>query len=202
MMKEVKCETFHWGPLLCRFKVPHDSINILLKDGSKKETYTPTLAGIIEKEFTYPSTIFLDQLSSYFRAYSNMVRTYYNMKVNKEFELTATPWINYMVAGEFNPPHIHPMNHFSCVVFLQIPDDLKEENQKYKGTSIGPGGLVFRYGENGLINLITHEFFPEVGDFYIFPADLAHWVFPFKSKGERISISANFKFKTNENKEV
>ena len=124
MMKEVKCETFHWGPLLCRFKVPHDSVNILLKDGSKKETYTPTLAGIIEKEFTYPSTVFLDQLSSYFRAYSNMVSTYYKMKVNKEFELTATPWINYMVAGEFNPPHIHPMNHFSCVVFLQIPEEL------------------------------------------------------------------------------
>jgi len=42
---------------------------------------------------------------------------------------------------------------------------------------------------------ISHiNLFPEEGDFYMFPASLTHFVSPFTSKGERISISANFRF--------
>ena len=40
-----------------------------------------------------------------------------------------------------------------------------------------------------LIN--QHTFFPEVGDFFIFPASLHHYVNSFKCEGERISISGN-----------
>jgi len=35
-------------------------------------------------------------------------------------------------------------------------------------------------------------FTPEVGDFFIFPSGLAHFVNSFKSKGERISVAVNF----------
>jgi hypothetical protein len=37
-----------------------------------------------------------------------------------------------------------------------------------------------------------------VGDIYIFPAMLQHWVVPFKSKIERISVSGNLEI-TNKN---
>ena len=33
------------------------------------------------------------------------------------------------------------------------------------------------------------------GDLYIFPALLKHWVCPYKSDFERVSVSGNFKFK-------
>ena len=35
---------------------------------------------------------------------------------------------------------------------------------------------------------------PQVGDFYVFPSDLFHCVYPFFTKGERRSFSANFNF--------
>ena len=35
---------------------------------------------------------------------------------------------------------------------------------------------------------------PRVGDFYVFPAELFHCVYPFKTKGERRSFSVNFSF--------
>jgi hypothetical protein len=35
---------------------------------------------------------------------------------------------------------------------------------------------------------------PQVGDFYIFPSDLFHCVYPFKTVGERRSFSVNFNF--------
>jgi hypothetical protein len=37
------------------------------------------------------------------------------------------------------------------------------------------------------------SFTPNVGDFFIFPAWLKHYVIPFQCEGERISISANLK---------
>ena len=33
--------------------------------------------------------------------------------------------------------------------------------------------------------------FPEVGDMFIFPAALKHWVIPFKSDVVRVSVSGN-----------
>ena len=101
------------------------------------------------------------------------------------------PWINYMKAGDFNPPHIHNKGHFSMIIFLQIPETLKKENMKFEGNSQGPGAIEFIYGENRFLNLNAHHFFPQTGNFLMFPASLYHWVYPFKSKGERISISAN-----------
>ena len=190
----INYQFYHWGPLLCRFDVSKDSVGTLLKHGTKKESYGYTLAGVIEEEFKYPQDIFMDQMRPYLDAYSGLITSYYNTKEKKKIKLSSTPWINYMVAGEFNPPHTHPNGHFSCVLFLQIPEVLKKENEDYKGKSAGPGGLMFRYGERGYLSVTTREFFPKVGDFFIFPGDLMHWVFPFKSKGERISLSANFKY--------
>ena len=38
----------------------------------------------------------------------------------------------------------------------------------------------------------THSHLPSVGDLFIFPAGLPHWVYPFKTtEGERVSISGN-----------
>ena len=194
---DLKCKHFNWGPLLCSFKVPNNIISLLLKHSPREKTYRDALAATIKEEFTYPDHIFLKYLLLYFDAYTIMMNRLGYILKNKEkrkLKLNAA-WINYMVAGDFNPPHIHSPGHFSCVLFLQIPEELKKENKEYIGTShAGPGGIIFRYGENGIFNRTAYEFFPEVGDFYIFPSDLVHWVFPFKSKGKRISISANFRF--------
>ena len=40
-------------------------------------------------------------------------------------------WVNFMVAGEFNPPHIHSACDFSSVLFIKIPKNLEKENKKW-----------------------------------------------------------------------
>lgn len=51
------------------------------------------------------------------------------------------------------------------------------------------------YGEDRENSITEVPIKPEEGDMYIFPANLKHVVRPFKSKGTRISLSANFKLK-------
>ena len=75
---------------------------------------------------------------------------------------------------------------------MQIPDELKKEQQEYKGKSCGPGGIQFVYGD-GPRDCVTYQsFFPEEGEMFIFPAWLKHWVAPYRSDCTRISVSGNF----------
>ena len=99
-------------------------------------------------------------------------------------------WINYQKANEFNPPHDHD-GKLSFVIYCEIPEKLKKENEKYKGRSCGPGGIQFLYGE-GTRDAITYmSHFPEEGEMFMFPAWLKHWVSPFQSDCTRISVSGN-----------
>jgi len=102
-------------------------------------------------------------------------------------------WVNYMKAGEFNPPHTHKADNesclLSCVLYLNIPEDMSEE--KHISNSAPPGSIEFMYGQPQDYNTSSMSFAPKVGDFYIFPGWLIHCVYPFKSNGTRISISAN-----------
>ena len=104
-----------------------------------------------------------------------------------------------MGPGEFNPPHVHANCDFSSVLFIKVPEKLKEENKKFQGYILenggGPGAISFTYGEAHPHSLSHKNFFPKEGDLYIFPATLTHFVAPFMCKEERISISANLKFK-------
>ena len=68
---------------------------------------------------------------------------------------------------------------------------LKQEHKDYKGKSSGPGGISFLYGEGNRQAITYQAVFPEEKDFYIFPAWLKHWVAPFRSDVERVSVSGN-----------
>ena len=71
------------------------------------------------------------------------------------------------------------------------PLGTKEENEKFKGRHAGPGSIQFNYGEGNKQFVTYRSIFPEVGDMFIFPASLVHWVIPFKSDCVRISVSGN-----------
>jgi hypothetical protein len=105
-----------------------------------------------------------------------------------------------MQAGDFNPPHTHG-GDLSFVIYPSIPKKILEENKTFKGNRNpggGPGGISFTYGttKRNYISAVDH--LPQTGELFIFPADLTHWVFPFKSKVERISVSGNLDFNLNE----
>ena len=92
--------------------------------------------------------------------------------------------------NEFNPPHDHD-GKLRFVIYLKIPDELKKENEAYKGRSCGPGGIQFIYGEGPRDAVTYMSYFPQERDMFIFPAWLKHWVSPFHSDCTRISVSGN-----------
>ena len=105
-------------------------------------------------------------------------------------------WVNFMKSGEWNPAHNHS-GDISCVMYLQVPPEILEENKTSahasKSNSPTAGCLEFQFGNNGM-QYCTGNFgrLPKVKDIYMFPAQLAHQVYPFQSQVERISVSCNF----------
>lgn len=72
------------------------------------------------------------------------------------------------------------LNDWTFVFYLQIPDDLKDEE-----------GMIFFKADDGE----PYKYLPKEGDFIIFPGDLSHLVKSNNnSKIERISICGNISF--------
>lgn len=184
---------FYWGPLLFKTKV--DNYKDMLKKIKKKYNYNKHLSSHINETYFYSTKEFKKDVAKQFNNYINFYEHYYNTTLtNKEYTVQSS-WVNFMKAGEYNPPHIHD-DDFSCVLYLKIPDLLKKENDSYTGRDAsGPGGITFMYGEDRKDCITEVPIQPEEGDMYIFPANLRHVVKPFKSKVTRISLSANFKLK-------
>lgn len=186
----------YWGAFLFKSKISKESLEKILKQANKKVRYNKNLAGHIDGEFVFPSDILNKHLTPYFNAYIQGASKFYNEKTfrNKYIEMTGKAWINYMKAGDFNPPH-HHSDDFSFVLYLKIPKTLRKEHEKYNGTSTGPGAIEFQLGDYRPFSNSSAYYFPEERDIFIFPANLNHFVYPFKSKGDRISISANLLLK-------
>jgi|TARA_R110002020_G_scaffold202424_3_gene405588 uncharacterized protein (TIGR02466 family) len=183
----------YWGPLVFKTKVSRPDltwISRFTKKAYHKKDAKDKLAGVIDDEFDISTSEFMKDLQPYLNLYYQAHNNYYNWNINK---LTCTSaWINFMKAGEVNPMHMHPDSKLSCVLYVKIPKELKEENKNYVGKSVGPGGITFHYGEPREGSITQFNTFPEERDLLIFPGNLRHEVLPFRSKGKRISISANF----------
>jgi uncharacterized protein (TIGR02466 family) len=191
---------YYWGPLLFHTKISDEDINKILSICIREKTkdYRKNLAGHIKEEYHINKIELTDLLKPYFNNYLQCFTHWYQSEI-KSIEITSS-WVNFMKAGEFNPPHVHTDCNFSCVIYLDIPKELIQENKEYIGTGReegGPGAISFRGSfANIQYNISNVHCFPEKGDFFIFPATLEHFVYPFKSNCERISVSANFKFTT------
>jgi len=185
---------FYWGPMLFRIKLHSQDLKECAKLCSKKSSLVAdTLAGIIKHEHYISSHEYCKIIDPYLVSFRHSYKHWYKKSLDKKIVIMRA-WVNFMVAGEFNPPHIHSNCDFSTVLFVKIPEKLKEEHKKFPGSGGGPGALSFMYGEENPYSISGKNFFPEKGDLFMFPAFLTHFVSPFMSQGERISISANFKF--------
>jgi len=184
---------FYWGPLLCRMKIQSKALKECAKLCSKKSSdVNEKLVGVIKHAHYISAGACYKVLEPYLNSFREAHQQWYGTPLTKDIMVRAA-WANFMKAGEFNPPHIHTGCDFSCVLFVKVPEKLKEENKKFTGLGGGPGSLSFTYGESQPHSLSRKYFFPEEGELFIFPAILSHFVAPFLSKGERISMSANFK---------
>ena len=202
----------YWGPFVCKLQVEQEMVDILLEKGKesreKNLDHRSKLAGMIDNEYYYEDyeDWFVPRFTKYIDTYIDGVEEYHNNAFKSppiSWNLT-TPWINYQKANEYNPPHHHD-GDLSFVVYLQVPDEIKKENEKMQGVhnNTGPGMINFDYGIVELpFSISTYFELPEVRDLYIFPAWLTHHVFAFKADVERISVSANIIFNYDQPKDT
>ena len=193
------CHIF--GPFLWQTSITTELKNELLERGLShhKNDHRHSLAGIIDKEYKYSNedTIwFSKKITTYVNEYLKLGYHHYNtndaMQGLKMVSLESL-WINVMEKGESNPMHGHD-GDISFVVYLDVPDELIQENEDYNGRSSGPGKIDFHYGEYQKHFISVYSFLPKTCDLLMFPANLKHSVNSYKSNVKRISISGNFKF--------
>ena len=195
MTDTIDVRTFNWGPCVIHLQIKDDLKNILLEEAKKNQTdFRAKLAGQIDHETGYSEESrnkIAPYVAPYLGVYDQMFQKFQAKKYDKKpnYVMPAL-WINYQKANEFNPPHDHD-GKLSFVIYLKIPEELKKENEQYKGRSCGPGGIQFMYGEGPRDAITYMSYFPKENDMFIFPACLKHWVSPFKSDCERVSVSGN-----------
>ena len=108
------------------------------------------------------------------------------LKWNKipEYEMDIDSiWVNEMKAGDYNPVHIHKGKLFtglSSVMILKLPKDFGPEltrpDQPKNGQLEIMGNVAGQF--------VTSDYSPKmkIGDFYVFPYDVRHVVYPFTNK--------------------
>ena len=105
----------------------------------------------------------------------------------KEYHMNINSiWVNEMKAGDYNPVHIHQGKLYtglSSVMILKLPKDygpeLTHPEQPMNGRLQILGNVAGQFA--------TTDYSPEVkiGDFFIFPYDIRHVVYPFSNKKAR-----------------
>ena len=195
-MSAINYEVLRWGPCLVKTKITEEWRQLFLSEArASKKDFESRLAGMLKRQVEFRDSSLFDQFfGDMFKMYDHALQDWTGdrniIAGGGEMYNLESLWANFQGPGDFNPPHSHG-GALSWVIYLQIPDELTEENKQYKGTSAGPGGITFSYGD-GPREVITYQtFLPQTGDMYIFPAWLQHWVYPFKSDVERISVSGN-----------
>ena len=184
---------FAWlGQTICSYKVPLDIFNVLngiyetnfinLPDARKQ------LAGKISKENSLfyggednekmhrhnmlPPYV-LNWFESIFKHYLDFNKIYeYNLHLN-------SIWINEMKAGEYNPIHIHQgviFTGLSSVMILKLPKDMGPEYAREDAPMNGRLQILgSASGQFAKTDLAPHT---EERNFYIFPYDMRHCVYP------------------------
>ena len=101
-------------------------------------------------------------------------------------------WVNTMFEHEYNPVHVHQGSIFaglSSVMILKLPQSFGVE---YSAADQPQNGRLQILGStNGQFANIDYQ--PEIAerDFFVFPYDMRHCVYPFNGPGWRRTLAAN-----------
>ena len=126
--------------------------------------------------------------------FMDMFRHYLNWNKIKEYDLHLNSiWVNQMKEHEYNPVHIHRGTLFtglSSVMILSLPSTYGKE---YSNEEVPQNGKLQILGSaSGQFAKIDFQPKLKVRDFYIFPYDMRHCVYPFNSTNEtRRTLAAN-----------
>ena len=193
------------GQSVLKYQVPLDVYNIInhiyetkypeLKRANKQ------LVGKIEKEHS----LFFNGEDSHKMTKHNLLpqnvlqwfeqkfRHYLEWNKVREYRLHFNSvWVNTMFEHEYNPVHVHQGSLFtglSSVMVLKLPQSYGVE---YSSPDQPQNGRLQILGSSsGMFSNIDYQ--PEIKerDFYIFPYDMRHCVYPFNGPGYRRTLAAN-----------
>ena len=127
-------------------------------------------------------------------------RHYLDFNKIKQYKIHLNSiWVNEMKEHEYNPVHVHQGNlstGLSSVMVLKLPQSFGVE---YSSSESPQNGKLQILGSaSGQFSKIDYQ--PEVvpRDFYIFPYDMRHCVYPFNGQGLRRTLAANCDVKYDE----
>ena len=212
---------FPYGPPIGYAKLPDELVNDLNKgcddivkdkELSKSSDHTQSLVGQVEQELLIPADIINKwgkwlgtqvraYVSGYFEQFDipeqNILtasKDQASQAVNRIQTNVKSAWYIRSFAGDYNPLHTHTDCELTCVGFLKVPDLSGERKKTPHGK--GSNGVLEVLNNTGSSDNLSFEndsigFTPKVGNWYVFPANLRHAVYPFKADGERRSFSIN-----------
>ena len=126
--------------------------------------------------------------------FKNVYRHYLEFNYIKEYELKLQSiWINEMKEHEYNPVHIHRGTIFtglSSVMILDLPDtygvEYSAKDKPQNGALSIIGSAAGQFAKTDYTPAIA------LGDFYVFPYDMRHCVYPFNGTNQtRRTLAAN-----------
>ena len=189
-------ERINLGQSIFKYKVPlelfvtlnelYESQKKLLPNANKQlagkiaDEVSLFYAGPTNKRMHTHSYVSEDIMKWFYSIFSHYLRENrtqeYHMDIN-------SIWVNEMKAGDYNPVHVHHGKLFtglSSVMILKLPKDMGPEIARPDQPLNGRLQIL----GNSSGQFATTDFSPRVklGDFYVFPYDIRHTVYPFTNK--------------------
>ena len=193
------------GQSVLRYQVPVDiynTINSVYESSYRKlPKANPQLVGKIEKEHSlffdgppnnkmHPHNLLpLDVRQWFVKKFKHYLD--WNRVKGYRLHLNSV-WINQMFEHEYNPVHVHQGGLFtglSSVIILKIPESFGVE---YSASEAPQNGRLQILGAaSGQFSNIDYQPDMKERDFYVFPYDMRHCVYPFNGEGTRRTLAAN-----------
>ena len=205
-MNTLKFESVFLGQSVIRYQVPLDIFNAIneIYEQNYNDLYKANgqLVGKIEKEHSLfysgkdqtkmKNHNFLPRnVTDYFMQVFHHYLTFNKIK-DYDTHLNSI-WVNEMKQHEYNPNHVHRgmlYTGLSSVMILKLPSTYGKE---YSAEHIQQNGRLQILGAaNGQFAKIDYQPPMNLRDFYVFPYDMRHCVYPFNGTDEtRRTLAAN-----------
>jgi hypothetical protein len=204
-----------FGPGIMKSQISDNVFNILntcadkVREDEKlkiENDHRTQLAGNLSEEYNFEKVFTKDEDELITKEFVNLACQYTTLLNDngimanayvlnsKTCRMIKPLWVNFMKAGEWNPAHNHK-GDISCVTYLRVPKHIEQENEfglSSITTNPSAGRLEFHHGHKSKYGVSGLSMIPKEKDIYLFPADLSHMVYPYRSIVERVSVSANF----------
>jgi|TARA_R100001594_G_scaffold20701_2_gene40171 hypothetical protein len=193
------------GQSVFKYEVPLDIYNIINHIYESKYLQlpkaNPQLVGKIEKEHS----LFFDGPDNnkmikhnhlpkdVLMWFESKFKHYLDWNKIKEYKTHLNSiWVNTMFEHEYNPVHVHQGGLFtglSSVMILKLPESYGVE---YSASHQPQNGRLQILGSsNGYFSNVDYQPNIKERDFYVFPYDMRHCVYPFNGPGYRRTLAAN-----------